>query len=172
MRVIAATNRDLAAAVRLGTFRQDLFYRLNVFPIRVPPLRERTEDIPLLAHAFSNEFATRFGQNLKTVSPRTMEELKRYSWPGNIRELRNIIERAAIISSGDTLDLELPRALTDQDSFSTLAQAETEHIRAALKRSRGRIKGTGGAASILGMKPSTLYTRMKKLGISPKEGRQ
>jgi transcriptional regulator with GAF, ATPase, and Fis domain len=172
VRVIAATNRNLAEEVRRGAFRQDLYYRLNVFLIRVPPLRERTEDIPLLVHSFANEFATRFGRKLKKVPHQTIEQLESYSWPGNIRELRNIVERAVIVSSGDTLELEVPRALADEGSFSTLVQAEAAHIRAALRRAGGRIKGSGGAASILGMKPSTLYTRMKKLGISPGEHRQ
>jgi transcriptional regulator with GAF, ATPase, and Fis domain len=172
VRVIAATNRDLSDEVHRGTFRQDLYYRLNVFPIRVPPLRERIEDIPLLVQSFTDEFASRLGRTFKPVPRRVLEELASYPWPGNVREMRNIIERAVIISSGSTLELVLPTALSNEASFSTLAQAEAEHIRAALKRARGRIKGEGGAASILGIKPSTLYSRMKKLGISPEESRQ
>ncbi len=166
VRVIAATNRDLAEEVRRGNFRQDLFYRLNVFPIQLPPLRERPEDIPLLVQSFVHEFAGRLGRKVKTVPRRAMEALQRYPWPGNIRELRNVLERAVIVSAGDTLQVDLPAVAPGQvPSVSTLAEAEAEHIRAALQRTGGRIKGPGGAAELLGMNPSTLYSRMKKLGL-------
>jgi len=166
VRVIAATNRDLAEEVRRGRFRQDLFYRLNVFPIHLPPLREREEDIPLLVQSFVHEFAGRLGRKIRTVPRRTMEALQRYPWPGNIRELRNVLERAVIVSAGDTLQVDLQAEVPGQiPSVSTLAEAEADHIRAALERTGGRIKGPGGAAELLGMNPSTLYSRMKKLGL-------
>jgi formate hydrogenlyase transcriptional activator len=173
VRVIAATNRNLAECVRRGTFREDLYYRLNVFPIHLPPLRDRIEDIPLLTQSFVEEFARTFGRKIERMPRSAMEPLMRYPWPGNIRELRNIIERAMIISSGDALEVELPLVLSgDSGSFPTLDQSETAQIRAALKRSGSRIKGAGGAASLLGIKPSTLYTRMKKRSIAPREQRQ
>jgi PAS domain S-box-containing protein len=171
VRVIAATNRDLAEEVRRGTFRQDLYYRLNVFPLHVPPLRERPEDIPLLMQSFIDEFGAKFGRSFKPLEQSVMQRLQDYPWPGNVRELRNIVERAVIISSAEILNLTVPEIDEDRNSLSTLAQAEASHIRAALKRAGGRIKGSDGAASILGMKPSTLYTRMKKLGISPGDHR-
>lgn len=166
VRIIAATNRDLADDVRKGRFRQDLYYRLNVFPIHLPPLRERTEDIPLMVRAFVDEFAGKLVRKINKLPRRTMDAMLRYAWPGNIRELRKVIERAVIVSTGDTLDVDLP-TVKDGDArpVTTLADAEADHIRAVLKRTDGRIKGAGGAAALLGMKPSTLYTRMKKLGI-------
>ena len=166
VRVIAATNRDLAGDVKRGNFRQDLYYRLNVFPIHLPPLRERAEDIPLMVRSFVEEFGSRLGRKIRTVPRRVMDALQRYSWPGNIRELRNVLERAVIISPGDSLKVDLPAAeIPEAQSFQSIAEAEAGHIRAALARSGGRIKGAGGAAALLGLKPSTLYTRMKKLGI-------
>jgi formate hydrogenlyase transcriptional activator len=167
VRVIAATNRDLSEEVRRGNFRQDLYYRLNVFPIQMPPLRERAEDIPLMIQSFVGEYAGRLGRKIRTVPRRVMEALQRYPWPGNIRELRNVIERAVIISPGETLEVDLPGAAPgNTPPVSTLAQAEAGHIRAALKQTGGRIKGAGGAAALLGLNPSTLYTRMKKLGLT------
>jgi len=169
VRLIAATNRDLAEEVRKGKFRQDLYYRLNVFPIQVPPLRERTEDIPLMVQAFVDEFASKFGRKIQLVPRRVMDMLLRYAWPGNIRELRNVVERAVIVSPGETLRLELPdMAAGSPGAFSTMAETEAEHIQASLRQTGGRIKGAGGAAARLGMKPSTLYSRMKKLGIPTK----
>jgi len=166
VRVIAATNRDLANEVRRGRFRQDLYYRINVFPIHMPPLRERVEDIPLMVSAFVDEFSKKFNRKINQVPRRVMDAMLRYSWPGNIRELRNIIERALIVSPDDTLAPDLPSLTADNaPAVTTLAEAETRHIRATLKRTGGRIKGANGAAALLGMKPSTLYTRMKKLGI-------
>jgi PAS domain S-box-containing protein len=166
VRFIVATNRDLAEEVRKGRFRQDLYYRLNVFPIQVPPLRERADDIPLMVQAFVGEFAGRIGRKIRQVPRRAMDTMLRYPWPGNIRELRNVIERAVIICPGDTLQLEIPDlAPGDLGAPSTLAETEAEYIRAMLRRTGGRVKGAGGAAALLGMKPSTLYSRMKKLGI-------
>jgi len=168
VRVIAATNRDLPAAIRLGKFREDLYYRLNVFPLLVPPLRERAEDIPLLVWSFLEEFSSRMGKRITRVQRKTMDALQRHTWPGNIRELRNVIEHAAIITSGDTLRIPMfdepaPAAASEQ----TLAGAEREHILRALERTGGQVKGPKGAAAKLGINPSTLFSRMKKLGIHP-----
>jgi len=166
VRVIAATNRDLSAEMRKGNFREDLYYRLNVFHIEVPPLRERPDDIPLLVWTFANEFAEKMGKKIQTVPKRTMEALQRYHWPGNVRELRNVIEHAAIISTSDILKVKLPqdpRGVTSR--ILTLKDAEHQHITKVLERTNWRIKGPHGAAELLGLKPSTLYTRMNKLGI-------
>jgi formate hydrogenlyase transcriptional activator len=165
VRVIAATNRDLTEEVRKGRFREDLYYRLNVFPIKMPPLRARTDDIPQLTWSFINEFSNQLGKKINSVPKRVMELLTTYSWPGNIRELRNVIEQGVIISDG-TLNVHLPRDSVDQGpSITTLQEAEHQHIIHVLERTGWRIKGRGGAAEILGLKPSTLYTKMKKLGI-------
>jgi PAS domain S-box-containing protein len=166
VRVIAATNRDLADEVRKGRFREDLYYRLNVFPIRMPPLRERPQDIPLLVWDFLADFSTRMGKKITQVPRPTMDALQRYAWPGNVRELRNVIEHGAIITRGETLRIPLlddspPGAAPPQ----TMADAEREHVLKVLERTRWRIKGPTGAAAALGLKPSTLYGRMKKLGI-------
>ncbi|HWI58967.1 MAG TPA: sigma 54-interacting transcriptional regulator, partial [Bacillota bacterium] len=166
VRVIAATNHDLAQAVHQGRFREDLYYRLNVFPIRVPPLRERPEDIPLLVLAFAEELSSRMGKQALKVPHRVMEALERHDWPGNIRELRNVIERGIILSHSDTLQLALLRqaeSLTPEPA--TLAEAEQHHILKILERTSWRIKGPHGAAQLLGLKPGTLYSRMRKLGI-------
>ena len=166
VRVIAATNTDLAEAIRRGRFREDLYYRLNVFPIRVPPLRERTEDIPALVWTFLGEFNTRMGKRISQVPRRTMEALQRYSWPGNVRELRNVIERGAIVSSGDTLRVPMLEAATPIAALpQTLAEAERELILRALDRAGWRIRGPQGAAETLGLNPSTLRSRMKKLNV-------
>jgi formate hydrogenlyase transcriptional activator len=166
VRVIAATNRDLTEDLRAGRFRKDLYYRLNVFPIRVPPLRERAEDIPMLVWAFLREFSLRMGKKITQVPRQTMEALQSRPWPGNVRELRNVIEHAAIVTSGDTLKVLM---LLDADPgarpVETLASSEQEHILKALEKTGWRIKGPRGAATMLGVKPSTLYSRMQKLGI-------
>ena len=164
VRLIAATHRNLAERVKNETFREDLFYRLNVFPIHVPPLRERVDDIPLLATAFLREFEKKMGKEPCRVSSKMMDELKRYPWPGNIRELRNVIERAVIITSGDKLNLQMPRA-SNVVSIRTLKEAEYQQIVAALEKTGWRIKGSDGAAELLGMNPSTLYTTMRRLHI-------
>ena len=169
VRVIAATNRDLSEEVRKGRFREDLYYRLNVFPIRVPPLRERTEDIPLLVWAFLEEFSTRMGKKITQVPRRTMDALQRHSWPGNVRELRNVIEHGAIVTAGKTLRVPmLGEGTSVAAPPQTLAEAEREHILRALERTRWRVKGPKGAAAELGINPSTLYSRMKNLGIRPR----
>jgi formate hydrogenlyase transcriptional activator len=164
LRIIAATHRNLAERVKNGTFREDLFYRLNVFPITVPPLRERLEDIPLLVVAFLREFEKKMSKTIRGVTSRMMDELKFYPWPGNIRELRNVIERAVIITTGERLNLQLPKA-SNAPGMRTLKEAEIQHILSALEKTRWRIKGPVGAAMILGMKPSTLYTKMRLFHI-------
>jgi transcriptional regulator with GAF, ATPase, and Fis domain len=164
VRVIAATNRDLSKEVHKGNFREDLYYRLNVFCIEVPPLRERLDDIPLLAFTFVNEFAEKMGKKIQTVPKRTMESFQRYHWPGNIRELRNIIEHAVIVSTSDMLKVKLPQGVTSR--ILTLEDAERQHITKVLEMTNWRIKGPHGAAELLGLKPSTLYTKMNKLGIA------
>jgi transcriptional regulator with GAF, ATPase, and Fis domain len=170
VRVLAATNRDLTKAMEKKEFREDLFYRLNVFPIRVPPLRERVEDIPQLVWAFVQEFSQTMGKNIETIPLTSMESLKAYGWPGNVREVRNIIERAMIVSQGPTLEIELPTASqeqagSDRHSAQRLADVEREHIRAVVESTGWRIRGADGAAEILGLKPTTLEARMKKLGL-------
>ncbi|MEN6625810.1 MAG: sigma 54-interacting transcriptional regulator [Candidatus Sumerlaeia bacterium] len=169
VRVIAATNRDLAEAVRKGDFRKDLYYRLSVFPIHVPPLRERVDDIPLLAWAFVDEFGSKMGKKIDSIAQKSMEMLKRRPWPGNVRELRNTIERAMILSRGSALNIQFPADLQPADAPPmTLEQVESRHIRETLQKTGWRIKGPGGAAGLLGVKPSTLYSKMKKLGIKPR----
>ena len=168
VRVIAATHRDLNAAVSEGRFRADLFFRLNVFPIRVPPLRERRDDIPDLVRHFLQRFGRRMGKPVAGISPATLQLLCEYHWPGNVRELENLVERAVIVSSGSTLQvephwLEPPRA--DPPAAATrpgLAELERRAILDALKRCRGKIYGATGAAAALGLKPTTLYGKMRK----------
>lgn len=166
VRVIAATNRDLAEAIKQGRFREDLYYRLNVFPLHVPPLRERMEDIPLLVWAFLEEFSSRMGKKITQIPRKTMEALQCNPWPGNVRELRNVIEHASILATGDTLRI----PMLDQTTAvtmpgQTLADVERDHILRVLDRSNWRIKGPKGAAEQLGLHPGTLYGRMRKLGI-------
>jgi transcriptional regulator with GAF, ATPase, and Fis domain len=166
VRLIAATNRDLARAVADRTFREDLYYRLNVFPITVPPLRERAEDIPVLVWTFIEEFAKSFGKRIDSISRESLAALQRYSWPGNVRELRNLIERAVIVAPGSRLVVDPPRAApSPQSPNGKLADVEAGHIRDVLERVGWRVRGPGGAAELLGMKPTTLDSRMAKLGI-------
>ena len=165
VRIIAATNQNLEKAVRDGTFRQDLYYRLNVFPLTVPPLRERSEDIPVLVRSFVEEFAAVMGKRIESVPKTDMDALVRYPWPGNVRELRNVIERAMILTSGPVLRVDLPVVTGASRVDDRLEAVECEHIQRVLGRTGWRVRGTGGAAEVLGMKPSTLESRMKKLGI-------
>ena len=167
VRMIAATNRDLTDAIKQGRFREDLYYRLKVFPIRVPPLRERAEDIPALVWSFLEEFSTRMGKKINQIPRKTMDALQRYTWPGNVRELRNVIEHGAIISAGETLRLPSLGEAGPATSPTTLADVERQHILRVLARTGGHIKGPKGAAAELGLNPATLYSRMKKLGIQP-----
>ncbi len=175
VRVVAATNRDLEEAVKAGKFRRDLFYRLNVFPIAVPPLRNRREDIPRLVEAFVREFSKLMAKKIKTIPQKTMTALQRYDWPGNIRELRNVIERGMIISRGTSLEVELPMAVANalevskhRDATETrLADVERRHILEVLEQTKWKIGGKGGAAERLGMNRTTLQGRMRKLKIHP-----
>jgi formate hydrogenlyase transcriptional activator len=167
VRLIAATNRDIGLEVQKGTFRKDLYYRLNVFPIEVPPLRERPDDIPALVNAFVREFSGMMGKKILTIPKRSMEALQQYQWPGNIRELRNVIEHSVIVSSGTILNITLPKKEMDIVSSRaiTLEEAEYQYITEILNRTGWRIKGPRGAALVLGIKPSSLYAKMKRLGI-------
>lgn len=172
VRIIAATNRDLARRVAEGQFREDLFYRLNVFPIEVPPLRERSGDIPLLARHFLQRAARRFGKPLRGFREGAMEALQRYRWPGNIRELQNVIERAAILADGPSVAVsgllpQLPSAGLVADSLQSLAAVERAHISRVLAHCDGVIAGPRGAAQVLGLHPNTLRSRMLKLGLKP-----
>jgi formate hydrogenlyase transcriptional activator len=166
VRVIAATNRDLEAAVSEGRFRQDLYYRLNVFPIVVPPLRDRSEDITILSDQFVKELALKMGKPSRPLSPVTLHCMERYPWPGNIRELRNVIERAMIVSTGETLNVHLPDSPPPcVDGTYELEETERRHILSVLEKTNWRVKGKDGAAERLGLKPTTLQSKMKKLGI-------
>ncbi len=166
VRVIAATNQDLAKLVSDGRFREDLYYRLNVFPIVVPPLRERADDIPVLTWVFVEEFSRKMGKKIKSIPKRTIESLQSYTWPGNVRELRNVVERAMILSSDDVLHLDLPSHSSDAASLNqTLQQMERQYIEKILTRTGWRISGRQGAAERLGLKPTTLRSRMERLGI-------
>jgi formate hydrogenlyase transcriptional activator len=187
VRIIAATNRNLQESIRAGSFRSDLYYRLNVFPLEVPPLRERRSDIPQLATFFFSRYSRNLGKRLEGISAAATERLKSYSWPGNVRELQNVIERALILSHGPILELDAdlayvstPEILPDapseaaaetrprEPSFSmlpTLQEVERAHILAVLQQTRGVIEGANGAAKTLGMHPNTLRHRMEKLGI-------
>jgi formate hydrogenlyase transcriptional activator len=182
VRLIAATNRDLAAMVQEQKFRSDLFFRLNVFPVELPPLRERPEDIPLLVRHFAEEFSRRMTRTIETISAETMNALCQYRWPGNIRELQNVIERSVILSSGASLNVPvaelrsrtMPAPADDTMQAkptrrapvrSILAEVDRNQIARALKETNGRVGGPGGAAARLGLKRTTFITRMKKLGI-------
>jgi transcriptional regulator with GAF, ATPase, and Fis domain len=168
VRIVATTNRNLAEAIRAGRFREDLFYRLNVFPITVPPLRQRQEDIPLLVEALTERFARKLGKQITSISKKTMKALLDYPWPGNIRELENIIERSVILCPGPVLQLEDQLHISSTavtSSTGTLQEMERTQILKALSETRWRIEGKGGAAMILGLNPSTLRARMHKLGI-------
>src|SRR5882724_294036 len=170
VRLVAATHRNLVEMVKRNEFRSDLYYRLNVFPVPLPPLRARHEDIPALVEHFVEIYARRMGKQIDRVSPETMSELTSYPWPGNIRELQNFIERSVILSSGNVLrpplsTLETPAATKCQGAV-TLEEAERDHILKTLEQTRWVVAGPNGAAARLGIKRSTLYFRMQKLGIS------
>jgi transcriptional regulator with GAF, ATPase, and Fis domain len=166
VRVVAATNRDMREEVKSGRFRRDLYLRLNVFPISIPPLRARRGDIPLLAHHLVAKLAERLGRRIDFIPGDVMEHLQRYAWPGNVRELENVLERAVIISRDGTLRLDRPDDLPVESPVTdALVEVERAHIRRILSLTGGRIEGEGGAARTLGLKPSTLRSRMRKLGI-------
>src|SRR5262249_9604473 len=173
VRVLAATNGDLQAAVAAGTFRQDLLYRLNVFPIQLPALRERVDDIPLLVEYLIERYATRAGKKIRTINKRTLELFQTYDWPGNIRELQNVIERAVIVGDGDPFAVEerwrkreAPRRIAPAVSW-VAARAEHDRalIEAALSECRGRVPGPAGAAAKLDLPRQTLESKIKALGI-------
>jgi formate hydrogenlyase transcriptional activator len=170
VRLVAATNRNLVEMVRRNEFRSDLYYRLNVFPIALPPLRARREDIPALVEHFVEIYTHRMGKQIDEISSGTMSELTLYAWPGNIRELQNFIERSVILSSGSVLQAPFESlkaaATTQAQEAVTLEEAERNHIRKILEQTRWVVSGPNGAAARLGIKRSTLYFRMQKLGIS------
>jgi formate hydrogenlyase transcriptional activator len=172
VRLVAATNRDLTEMMKRGEFRNDLYYRLNIFPIRIPPLRERREDIPLLVQYFMQKYARRMGKRIETVPPATMQKLVDWSWPGNVRELQNMIERGVILSRGFVLEIPLTEleqsaipALGDNHGGATLEAFERQHILQALRDTSWVIGGPSGAAARLGLNRSTLNARMRKLEI-------
>ena len=173
VRVVAATHQDLTAAMSQGRFRSDLFFRLNIFPIYVPPLRQRREDIPDLVRHFLHHFGRRMNKSIEHINPDTLKLLTEYHWPGNVRELENLIERALIVSTGDTLQvdphwLQQPTQAADaaRQPPSSLAEMERQAILEALARCHGKIYGAGGAAAALGVKPTTLYGKMRKHRIA------
>jgi formate hydrogenlyase transcriptional activator len=171
VRVIAATNRELQKMIGSGQFRTDLYYRLNVFPITVPPLRDRAEDIPVLARHFMMRYARRLGKTVETIPPEAIRPLIRYPWPGNVRELEHFIERAVILSDGPILqapplESKAPSQSVEAPKGSTLAEVEREHIFRVLRETNGIIGGPRGAAARLGLKRTTLAARMRKLGVS------
>jgi PAS domain S-box-containing protein len=167
VRVIAATNRSLAELIKADVFRQDLFYRLNVFPMMLPPLRDRLEDIPLLVWAFVKELSEKMGKAFERVRKMDLDALRSYDWPGNVRELRNVVERSMILAEGPELRLILPDGQAGGEGRSSrrLTDIQRQHILSVLESTRNRIRGAGGAAEILGVKPSTLYSLMERLGI-------
>jgi formate hydrogenlyase transcriptional activator len=176
VRLVAATNRDLAGMVKRNEFRSDLYYRLNVFPISLPPLRERREDIPALVSHFVEIYGRRMGRQIDNISPETMSALSSHQWPGNIRELQNFIERSVILSAGNVLrppfaDL---RGSSETESLGAISMedAERDHILRTLKHTRWVVAGPNGAAARLGIKRSTLYFRMQRLGISRPKNEQ
>jgi formate hydrogenlyase transcriptional activator len=174
VRLVAATNRDLAQMVNNGRFRSDLYYRLNVFPVVLPPLRERRDDIPTLARHFTQRFAQRMGRRIESIPTGVMDALVRYPWPGNIREMQNVIERAVILSRGPELEIPVSEfkqqtkaaSVALPSSFSTLEEAERQHILRVLRETNWTIGGSAGAAFRLGMKRTTLQSKMRKLGIA------
>lgn len=172
VRIIAATNRDLEEEVRSGSFRQDLWYRLNIFPVTLPPLRQRTDDIPLLVNAFVKKFSKKIGKDIKKVPTETIETLQKYTWPGNVRELENVIERAVINTHGSTLNLadklETPQEADFTTDRKSLKEVERDCIMKVLEETNWKIEGKNGAASILGLNPSTLRGRMRNLDIRRK----
>jgi transcriptional regulator with GAF, ATPase, and Fis domain len=175
VRVIAATNRNLEEEVRRGAFRADLFYRLNVFPIEVPPLRERKDDVPLLAGYFVRKFSQRMGKRIQGINRAVYEQLHQYDWPGNVRELANLLERAVILCQSDILELKhlavsrgklgTTGSAGPAEGLPTIEEAERRLILRALEQTGGVLAGPNGAAQILGLNRSTLWSRMKKLGI-------
>jgi transcriptional regulator with GAF, ATPase, and Fis domain len=174
VRVIAATNRDLPTAIAAGTFRSDLFYRLNVFPIEMPPLRERKADIPLLVEYFIDRYASKAGKKIRSIDTKTLELLQSYRWPGNIRELQNVIERSVILCETETFSVDeswlaresVQTKPASQALSDTLATHEKDMIEAVLAETRGQVSGPAGAAATLGIAPSTLESKIRSLKIN------
>jgi transcriptional regulator with GAF, ATPase, and Fis domain len=166
VRIVAATHRNLVERIAAGTFREDLFYRLNVFPIQVPALRDRAEDIPGLVRHFVDECGRALGKRTETISDANMRELQHYEWPGNIRQLRNVVEHAMILATGPRLSIPVPHTASPVTGSSKLDDVQREHIRGVLERVHWRIRGAGGAAERLGLRPTTLESRMSKLGLA------
>ncbi|HEY2432227.1 MAG TPA: sigma 54-interacting transcriptional regulator [Vicinamibacterales bacterium] len=165
-RIIAATHRNLEQRIAEDTFRDDLYYRLNVFPVVVPPLRDRGDDVVLIAWRFVLEFAKAFGKQIDSIDEESLVAMRQYTWPGNVRELRNVVERAMITARGPRLAIAVPQAPSGTSARSArLCDVEREHIRSVLESSGWRIRGVGGAADRLGLRPTTLETRMVKLGL-------
>lgn len=173
VRIIAATNRNLEKEIAEGRFRLDLYYRINVFPITLPPLRDRKEDIPLLAAHFVSQYARKIGKQVTDIAPKVLKDLMAYDWPGNIRELEHLLERSILLTQGAVIkDMYLPpvaqkgTAKAQEDTYiKTIEENERDHILAVLKKCNGRIWGAGGAAELLGVPPTTLNSKIKKLGI-------
>jgi transcriptional regulator with GAF, ATPase, and Fis domain len=169
VRVISATNRDLQAAIADGAFRSDLYYRLNVFPIKLPPLRERKDDVPLLVNYFVDRYAKRAGKKIKHIQKKALEALEEYSWPGNVRELQNVIERSLIITETNEFSIDKSWVANEpQSPTSAIDQtsAERKRIEAALAQSNGKVSGAHGAAAKLGMPASTLESKIRSLRIN------
>jgi formate hydrogenlyase transcriptional activator len=173
VRLVAATNRDLSQMIASREFRSDLYYRLSVFPLSLPPLRERTADIPTLVRYFTQKYAQRMNKRIVTIPSAAIEALASYAWPGNVRELENLMERAVILTRGSSLEIPLAElraapetAAPDTATLVTLEDAERDHIRRVLEQAAGVVGGPNGAAARLGMKRTTLQSKMKKLGIS------
>jgi transcriptional regulator with GAF, ATPase, and Fis domain len=173
VRLVAATNCNLEQMVDEKRFRRDFYYRLNVFPIRIPPLRERREDIPLLVQHFTQKYARRMNKQIDTISESTVEKFQRWSWPGNVRELENLIERSVILSYNSTLSVSLPEKMNSAIDAASVVSTfeERKRIVEILRETNGRISGPNGAAFRLGVKRSTLLDRMKKHGIDAREVR-
>ena len=170
VRIIAATNKVLKDEIQEGKFRKDLYYRLSAYPITVPPLRERKEDIPLLVTYYVEKFSREMGKSIESVAKKTIDKLINYSWPGNVRELENVIERAVVLSQGKSLNIieDLNQETMEPESIRTLEENEKSYIIMVLEKTNGRIEGKSGAAELLGINPSTLRSRIKKLGITSK----
>jgi len=177
VRIIAATNRNLEKEMKEGRFREDLWYRLNVYPITVPPLRERKEDIPSLVSHLVDQYNRQLGKSIEKIPVRVIQTLQGYSWPGNIRELKHVVERAAINSSGPMLRLDdslekLPdTTVREKDDLKPMAEMEREYILRVLDSVGWKVEGKSGAAEVLDMNPGTLRSRIKKLGIRRHKGR-
>jgi formate hydrogenlyase transcriptional activator len=172
IRLIAATNRELDRMIEEKQFRTDLYYRLNVFPIRLPPLRERPEDIPLLVRYFSQKYARRMQKRIENIPAAAMRKLARWHWPGNVRELQNLVERAVILTRSSTLAISVPELANSSVNFAPAKARhfdEQDRIVRILKETKGRVGGPNGAAARLGLKRTTLLTRMKKMGIDPRK---